>query len=72
MSQDFIKLFKGNPISVMAVIDSLDKAGIVPIVKNPSESARLAGFGSMTSEQSVWVHSDEKRKAIEVLKSLEL
>jgi hypothetical protein len=26
----------------------------------------------MTSEQSIWIHSDEKRKAIEVLKSLEL
>ena len=72
MSQEFIKLFKGNPITVMAVIDSLDKVGIIPIVKNPSESARLAGFGSMTSEQSIWVHSDEKKKSIEVLKSLEL
>ncbi|MDA9597077.1 DUF2007 domain-containing protein [Flavobacteriaceae bacterium] len=71
MSRDFIKLFKGNPITVMAVIDVLDKVGIVPIVKNPSESARLAGFGFMTSEQSIWVHTDEKNKAVEVLKSLE-
>lgn len=47
----------------MAVIDGLDKVGIVPIIKNPSESGRLAGFGSMTSEQSIWVHSDEKKES---------
>lgn len=71
MPQEFIQLFKGSPITVMAIADSLQKTGINPIIKNPSESARLAGFASLSSEQTLWVHIDEKKRALEVIKSLE-
>jgi hypothetical protein len=72
MPHNFVKLYHGNPISVLALFSALEEIGITPLVKDPSESARLAGFGSMTSEQSLWVHNDELEKANKVLSGLGL
>ena len=72
MPQDYIQIFKGSPIEVMAVVDSLDALGIVPVVKDPSLSARLAGFGILNIQQSLWVHKDEEQQAIEALNTLDL
>ncbi|MDA0936543.1 MAG: DUF2007 domain-containing protein [Bacteroidetes bacterium] len=72
MPHEFVKLYRGTPISVMTLVDALELEGIVPIVKNPSESARLAGFGILSSEQSVWVHQDEREKALKVFNNLQL
>lgn len=72
MPQEYFEIFKGNPIVVLAVLDALDQAGITPVVKDPSSSARLAGFGSITTHQSLWVHIDEQQQAFEVLHSLDL
>ncbi len=72
MPQDFIQIFKGSPIEVMSLLHDLEKINIVPIVKNPSESARLAGFGSLTTDQTLWVHIDEKDRSLELLQSFNL
>jgi hypothetical protein len=72
MPQDYIQIFKGSPIEVMAVVDSLDALGIVPVVKDPSLSARLAGFGILNTQQSLLVHKDEEQQAIEALNTLDL
>jgi hypothetical protein len=72
MPQDFIQIFKGSPIEVMSLLHALEKINIVPIVKNPSESARLAGFGSLTTDQTLWVHIDEKDRSLELLQSFNL
>jgi hypothetical protein len=64
MPQKYIEIFKGSPIAVMVVLDALNHIGISPVVKDPSASARLSGFGSLTSNQSLWVHKDEQQKAI--------
>lgn len=72
MPQDYIQIFKGSPIEVMAVVDSLDALGIVPVAKDPSLSARLAGFGILNTQQSLWVHKDEEQQAIESLNTLDL
>ena len=72
MPQKYIEIFKGSPIVVMAVLDALNQVDISPVLKDPSDSARLAGFGSLTSNQSLWVHKDEQQKAVEVLVLLNL
>lgn len=72
MPQEYVKLYVGSSIAVMAVVDALEQIGIIPVVKKPSESARLAGFGVISSDQSVWVHLDEQTKDLEILETLEL
>ena len=71
MPQEFVQIFNGSSITLMAIADSLNKIGINPIIKNPSELARLAGFASLSSDQTLWVHIDEKKRALEAIKSLE-
>lgn len=72
MPQEYIQIFKGSSIQVMAVVNALETLEIVPVVKDPSSSARLAGFGILNNQHSIWVHKDEEHKAIEVFKSLNL
>jgi hypothetical protein len=48
----------------------LDEVSIVPVIKDRAESARLAGFGSFSSDQEVWVHPNEEKQAKEVLQSI--
>lgn len=72
MPREYIEIFKRNPIAVMAALDALNRVCITPVVKDPSASAYFAGFVSMTSNQSLWVHKDEKQKTLEVLVLLDL
>ena len=43
-SQDFIKIFTGNTIDVLALRNALEEKSIVAVIKDDSESARLAGL----------------------------
>ena len=45
MQKEYLCVFSGNDIDSLNIIDSLNKINIYPIIKNESESARLAGFG---------------------------
>ena len=72
MPQEFVEIFRGSPIVVMALIDALGELGITPVVKDPSTSAKLAGFGFLTNEQSLSVHTDEQTQDLEVVKSLDI
>tara|TARA_B100001057_G_scaffold489724_1_gene576521 strand:- start:2174 stop:2344 length:171 start_codon:yes stop_codon:yes gene_type:complete len=56
----------------MCLSDALSTKGIVPIVKDPQESARLALFASMTQQQTLWVHKTEEQQALQSLKSVAL
>lgn len=71
MPQNFVKLYTGGPISVLAVLSALASFNIIPIIKDPNESARLAGFGCLSDLQTVWVHPDEFKKAEEVLSKID-
>jgi hypothetical protein len=42
------------------------------VIKDESESARMAGFGITHDQQQVFVHQDELQKAEKVLSTLEL
>ena len=72
MSQAYKRLFYGTAMDVAKLCSVLDSTGIVPVVKDQAESARLAGFGTLYTDQEVWVHPDEYEKAREVLLTLEL
>lgn len=72
MSQAYKKLFYGTAIDVTRICSVLDTLDIVPVVKDQAESARLAGFGTINTDQEVWVHPDEFSKAREALNELEL
>lgn len=66
----YIKLYSGTPLVILALVNALEEVGIIPVLKDPSASARMAGFGSMTNEQTLWVHPDELDKAQKVLSQL--
>ena len=70
-SQDFIKIFTGNTISVLALRNALEEKSIVAVIKDDSESARLAGFGMVAPGlQEVVVHEDELDQAVRIVESL--
>ena len=63
------KIYSGSSIIIMSIKNCLNDINIIPIIKDQSESARLAGFGySINLFQDVFVHDDEYSKAIYTLK----
>ena len=69
MSEDnYIKIFSGNFIMVQLMMSRLEDIGIEPIIKDESESGRLAGFGSsIQGFQELYVHKDELDKAVPIV-----
>ena len=64
MKTTYSKLFAGSFIVVQRITQNLKEQGISPIVKDETESARLAGFGTSTSGlQELYVNAYEKVKA---------
>ena len=64
MESQYSKVYSGSFIVVQLITQNLEKEGIRAIVKDETESARLAGFGTPTyGFQEVYVHSSEKHKA---------
>lgn len=70
MSNAYKKLFYGSTMEVIKICGLLETLDIVPVLKNQAESARLAGFGTLYTDQEVWVHTDEFDKAREVVTEL--
>ena len=70
MRLEYLCVFSGNHIDSINVINSLKKINITPIVKNESESARLAGFGIIDYQKKIYVHKDEHTKAVKLIKSI--
>ncbi len=65
---NYIKLFSGNFIIVQQLKNELEEININPIIKDETESGRLAGFGSAISgQQEVYVHKDEVERAKDIL-----
>lgn len=70
-SPDFIKIFTGNAINVLALRNALEEKNIVAVIKDDSESARLAGFGMVAPGlQEVFVHENELDQAIRIVETL--
>lgn len=67
----YLHLFSGSSIEVLALSNALAEKNITPVVKDESESARLAGFGQTAPMlQRVFVHEDEYDNAKAILKDL--
>ena len=70
-TQNFIKIFTGNSITVLSIMNVLEDKNIIAVVKDDAESARLAGFGMVAPGlQEVFVHQDELDEAIRIIESL--
>ncbi|NCG04559.1 MAG: DUF2007 domain-containing protein [Bacteroidetes bacterium] len=63
MSDSFSLLYTGNIVDVQRLKVLLEESDIFPIIKDETESARLAGFGAPTMMQQLWVLSSEVEKA---------
>ena len=67
-NSEYVKVYGGNFILANRVIAELQSIGIIPIVKDESESQRLAGYASLDGgHQDVVVRGDEYEKAMEVV-----
>lgn len=68
---DYIKIFSGSFIIVQLVQDRLQSAGINAIVKDETESGRLAGFAaSIPGFQELYVRKDEVDYAIPIVEEV--
>ncbi|MCM4169942.1 hypothetical protein DHD32_00505 [Arenibacter sp. TNZ] len=64
MNSNYTKIFSGNFIVSQTIVNQLREIGIIPVIKDESESGRLAGFGSpMQGDQEIYVNIDELEKA---------
>ena len=71
MKSNYVKIFSGNTLLGKRIVERLHKIEIEAIVKDESESARLAGFSSsMLNNIDLYVHKDEVVKAKVVIKEL--
>ena len=68
--QEYIKIFAGSSIAVLAIKQALLEENIIPVVKDQSESGRLAGFGAAPGYQEVFVHPDEGGKSLGIVNSI--
>ncbi|MCK0125583.1 DUF2007 domain-containing protein [Gelidibacter sp. F2691] len=65
---NYIKVFSGNFIYAQMIINRLEEVGIRAVVKDESESGRLAGFGSpIQGFQDIYVSADELTKAVPIV-----
>lgn len=68
---NYNKIFSGSFIIVQLAKDRLESAGINPIIKDESESGRLAGFGaSIQGYQELYVSDDELEHAQAIIASV--
>ncbi|MAW16671.1 MAG: putative signal transducing protein [Flavobacteriaceae bacterium] len=67
MNDVFTLLCASNVVEAQRVKASLEENNIFPIIKDESESARLAGFGSTSMMQQVWVAKSDLKKAKSII-----
>ncbi len=69
MSSDYTKIYTGNTFITQRIVSELREMGIEPVVKDESESARLAGFAAnIDGDREIHVNNDETDKAMAVIK----
>lgn len=67
---DYIKIFTGDRIIIQRIIFDLENENIRPVIKDDTESARLAGFGTnMQGKQEILVHKEELDKALSIIEN---
>ncbi|MDT7829991.1 DUF2007 domain-containing protein [Pricia sp. S334] len=68
---DYTKIYTGNSMLTQRIVSELQKMGIEPVVKDESESARLAGFAAnIDGDREIHVHNDEVEKAQSIVERI--
>ena len=71
LENDYVKVFSGTFIIVQLVANQLQGAGINAIIKDESESARMAGFGSsFQGFQELYVAKEELERALPIVETI--
>jgi hypothetical protein len=71
MDSNYKKIFSGNIFKTQQIVAKLHEIGIEAVVKDESESARLAGFAANDlAAKEVFVHQDELTKATAAVNEL--
>ena len=72
MDSTYKKVYSGSMIIVTTIVAKLEEVGIIPVIKDESESGRLAGFGSAIQYfQEIYVRHDEIEKATFIVENIE-
>lgn len=67
----YIKIYTGNTIIVQLIKQRLEDIGINPIIKDETESGRLAGFATaIPTFPEIFVHENELDKAVHVVEAV--
>jgi len=68
---EYVKIYTGNYIIVQLIKERLEDIGISPIVKDETESGRLAGFAAaLNGQPEVYVHEKELGKAVKIVEAV--
>ena len=71
MESSYQKIYTGSFIIAQLIVDKLEAVGISSIVKDETESGRLAGFGSsIPGYQEIFVSEDELDEAVPIVESV--
>ncbi len=71
MNSKYTRIFSGSFILAQTIENQLKEIGIIPVIKDDSESGRLAGFGSaIQGNQEIYVHADELATAQSVVQKV--
>lgn len=71
MRSNYTKIFSGNRFTAERIEKKLKEIDISAIMKDESESARLAGFAAnIDGELEVHVHNDELDKAMMIVRAI--
>ena len=68
---EYIKVYTGSFVIAKLIISRLEEIGISPVVKDETESGRLAGFGAaIPGTQELYVHEDELDTAVPLIEEV--
>ena len=68
---NYTKIYTGNFIITQLIVDRLQEKGISAIVKDESESGRLAGFmASIQGQQELFVNNEELDDAVHIVEEV--
>ena len=73
MKSDFKRIYTGSLVNAQHIEFKLKEFDITPVIKDESESGRLAGFAPPVFGQvQLYVHQDEFEKAVSLLNEIQL
>ena len=71
IESNYTKIYTGNFIITQLIVDRLQEKGINAVIKDESESGRLAGFmPSIQGQQELFVNNEELDEAIHIVEEV--